>query len=216
MRENEIETLLKAVYPYPFQVAIASINSTPLPAGLNPDFSTARNQEFLIGRTCAENALQRFGVNGTYPLASSSIGAPVWPLGYAGSITHKNSLAIASVIESSNFSIGIDLEEIEASDLSLEKRILTPFEISTLADAKEFTRSQIITMAFSAKEAFFKAVSPLLNSRDLDFKDIELGLNLTKLEFEVRIISEDFYPYKGKGKLLVSQNLIFSIAIVSI
>ena len=55
-----------------------------------------RQREFLAGRWCAEQALQRLAAGSTH-VAMAEDRAPIWPNGVVGSITHSGNFAAAAV-----------------------------------------------------------------------------------------------------------------------
>jgi 4'-phosphopantetheinyl transferase EntD len=69
-------------------------------------------------------------------LIPAESGAPVWPDGVIGSISHKQNIAIAlvatSAISPHLSSIGVDIEHAVASEYDLGSRILTLDEQNTL------------------------------------------------------------------------------------
>ena len=68
-----------------------------------------RMASYLAGRLCAERALAESGA--PPGVARDVDGAPVWPPGYIGSITHDASLACAAVLPAhAALGLGIDTE----------------------------------------------------------------------------------------------------------
>ncbi|MBS0123389.1 4'-phosphopantetheinyl transferase family protein [Thetidibacter halocola] len=107
-----------------------------------------RLAEFTAGRLAARRAMQAAGC----PPAAIPQGAdraPIWPRGLRGSISHAGGLAIA-VIASDGQSPGLDLEPLTAIDPALAAEIRRPDEDGDLL------------RLFSAKEAAFKALYPLV------------------------------------------------------
>ncbi|MBS0423294.1 MAG: hypothetical protein JSR71_02455 [Proteobacteria bacterium] len=70
----------------------------PLIAGAG----TKRQQEFCSGRFCAHQVLDRLGYQDV-PLLADQCGAPVWPCGIAGSISHSGGKAVAAAIQKKTF-----------------------------------------------------------------------------------------------------------------
>jgi enterobactin synthetase component D len=144
--------------------------STELPAkyGIDEPVSirasvTKRRAEFFFGRLAAKLALRQWGINE----AAVTIGTarePLWPIGFRGSISHHNQLAIAVVVPTSSCSgVGVDVEPV----LAVEH---LPAVIDSVVDAAELQHLQTLipahelplalTLAFSAKESFYKAAYP--------------------------------------------------------
>ncbi|HEX2760306.1 MAG TPA: hypothetical protein VHM27_07320, partial [Rhizomicrobium sp.] len=71
-----------------------------------------RRREFALGRACARAALEKLGHGGAV-IGRGSNGAPLWPQGITGSITHTRDYAAAVVGEARHFSgIGVDAERV--------------------------------------------------------------------------------------------------------
>ena len=86
-----------------------------------PDFyfSSVKNRraEYLAGRICAADAINRLMGCWLTP-GSSSSGAPIWPEGIVGSISHRGSDVASVVMNACDelSGIGLDLEEIVSFD----------------------------------------------------------------------------------------------------
>jgi 4'-phosphopantetheinyl transferase EntD len=106
-----------------------------------------------------------------------------------GSITHSKLLAISCVSSSQDWSsIGIDAEELITPALraDIESLVASPVELQYLGSLD----SQIgLTVLFSAKEALYKALFPLVRTF-IDFKEVQLtNLDLDMKVFELELIS---------------------------
>lgn len=122
--------------------------------------SLKRKREFQAGRCAAESALKHLGAGGVTVGVLPS-GAPQWPQGVTGSISHSGSWALAVAGFKKNLPlVGLDLQSLIPSARSLQvlERITNPQERGLLSPLDETTRG---TWVFSAKEACFKALSPL-------------------------------------------------------
>lgn len=122
--------------------------------------SKVRVRQHLAGRACALAALREAGCIVT-DIDVREDGAPRWPAGYVGSITHTASFASAAVAPTSALrSIGIDCEEL------LDDAALTDVEPLLLADGdarwlERDDRRERATLLFSAKESLYKCLAPL-------------------------------------------------------
>jgi enterobactin synthetase component D len=139
---------------------------------LPPDLQTAvpkRRAEFLAGRLCAALALRTAGLPTDVPRFGR---APVWPLQVAGTISHSDSRAIA-VISPLHLGLGVDCETLMPADQAakLQREILSLDEIA-LRPAP-MTLAAFTTLAFSAKESLYKALSATL-SHIPGFHDVSL------------------------------------------
>jgi enterobactin synthetase component D len=146
--------------------ALVESCDVPIPASLSRAVPS-RIRSYLAGRHCAARALAVAGAPTTRaPLAIGSWGAPEWPAGYVGSITHSARLAAAVALpERDAGGVGIDCEVImsAASAADVAARVLPdPREAGVLReDAPGFSREEALTVVFSAKESVYKCLYPL-------------------------------------------------------
>jgi 4'-phosphopantetheinyl transferase EntD len=130
-----------------------------------------RRAEFTTVRHCARTALGRLGFAPAAILPGLR-GAPGWPAGVVGSMTHCAGYRAAVVASGHDaYSLGIDAEPHEA---------LTPEVLPAVARAEELDRLAALSairpdlhwgrLLFSAKESVYKAWSPL-TGRWLGFLD---------------------------------------------
>ena len=116
-----------------------------------------RRREFALGRCCAHGALEKLG-HGAAVIGRGENGAPLWPDGVTGSITHTRDYAAAVVGEARHFSgIGVDAERIGDITQGLWRRLFDAAECDHLMGLDEAEQVRIATMIFSAKEACYKA-----------------------------------------------------------
>jgi len=116
-----------------------------------------RRREFALGRSCARSALQKLGHGGAV-IGRGTNGAPLWPEGVIGSITHTRDYAAAIVGEARRFSgIGVDAERVGGVTEDLWPRLFDDAERDHLMGLREAGRGHIATLLFSAKEACYKA-----------------------------------------------------------
>lgn len=135
--------------------------------------SRVRRHSFLAGRLCAERCLEEFGMPNC-AVACHASGAPVWPDGVTGSITHTARQAGALACEDPSVrGIGIDSELCaDASQTqAIEDHCCTPAERAGWVCSDE--KDLLLTVMFSAKEAYYKAIYPLVR-RYVDFLDVEV------------------------------------------
>src|SRR6266545_1189255 len=95
-----------------------------------------RQAEFLAGRYAAELALANLGITGVVERASN--GAPLWPQGVVGSITHGGGLVAAVVGSASHYAgIGIDAEPLIATSTAgdVETLVADRTELGVIAGA---------------------------------------------------------------------------------
>jgi 4'-phosphopantetheinyl transferase EntD len=142
-----------------------------------------RRREFATVRWCARAALARLGIPPGALLPGPN-GAPTWPNGVTGSMTHCAGYRSAAVALTERVaSIGIDAEP----DLPVPDDVLATIALpSELRWCRETTAGEAPTeqpvcrgrLLFTAKEAIFKAWYPLTH-RWLDFTAAEVTLNGT-------------------------------------
>ena len=154
-----------------FDIATDEDPAGPLRIVLPDDLRKAaakRRREFLAGRLCAGLALRAAGRPPNLPRRGR---APLWPAGIAGSISHNDSRAVA-VVSTRHAGLGVDLEEImpETQARALQGRLLAPGEAGI---APDLPLEHLVTLAFSAKEALYKALSHRL-TRIPDFHEARL------------------------------------------
>jgi 4'-phosphopantetheinyl transferase EntD len=130
-----------------------------------------RRRDFALGRACARAALACLG-HGDAAIAKGGEGAPVWPVGIVGSITHTMGYAAALAGESRGFTeIGIDAERTGGVTQDLWPRLFTADEQLTLRTHPDPPLAAILL--FCAKEACYKAWTL---KGALIFREIEVAL----------------------------------------
>jgi 4'-phosphopantetheinyl transferase EntD len=136
-----------------------------------------RQAEFAAGRTCAHAALRRLGAP-EVPLLRGPHGAPRWPAGFLGSITHTDDYCAAAVATDDDcVSIGVDAEP----DAALPEGVLPLISLEPERAAIGLLRSTTPgthwdRLLFCAKEAVFKAWFPL-TQRWLGFEEAHVTLS---------------------------------------
>lgn len=133
-----------------------------------------RRREYATVRSCARACLERLGYP-RVPILPGVGGAPRWPVGVQGSMTHCTGYAAAAVGPISRFSaIGIDAEPDAPLPDGVLDVVATPAEHDRLAgiqpgpDGPNWDR-----LLFSAKEAVYKAWFPLVGEW-LDHQQAEI------------------------------------------
>jgi len=122
-----------------------------------------RQAEFLAGRVLARAALDRLH----HAKASITIGeqgAPAWPHGISGSISHSHGKCNCLVVAGENQLVGIDVEKV-AAGASLDailKEALSLEERARVLQHTTFDAAILATLIFSAKETIFKTLHPIV------------------------------------------------------
>lgn len=135
-----------------------------------------RRREFTTVRACAREALEALGVAPT-PLIPGEHGAPQWPVGVVGSMTHCEGYHAAVVgLRSEVDSIGIDAEPDAPLPDGVLDIISVPDDMLGMAEAAA-TGVAADRLLFSAKESVYKAWFPLAQ-RWLGFEEATVALRI--------------------------------------
>lgn len=149
----------------------------------------ARRREFATARACARAALARLGLPAV-PLLPGLRGAPLWPEGVVGSITHCVGYRAAAVALTGDVvSLGIDAEPNEAlPDDGMLDLISLGEERARLAElAVAMPTICWDRLLFSAKESVYKTWFPLARCW-LDFGSAEVAIDADEGVFTARLL----------------------------
>lgn len=157
--------------------ALASL--PPDEASLVAGAVAKRRDEFATGRKLARAALAQLGST-EVSILQDAMRAPIWPPGFAGSISHCKRKVFAVVGRRRDIgTVGIDVEDRRCLDEELWPSILVDAELALVSALPLSERREVAMIHFSAKESLYKAQYP--RSHELmDFADARL--ELTKLE----------------------------------
>jgi len=168
----------------PAAVASAETFTDPPDATLFPQeaaiverVSDKRRREFTAGRECARIALGKLGI-APVPILIGERGAPQWPPGIVGSITHCDGYRAAAVAHAGDVAaIGMDAEPDDPLPRGVLDVISLPAERARLA-ALAGERPAVCwdRLLFSAKESVYKAWFPL-TGRWLGFEDADVTIS---------------------------------------
>ena len=143
--------------------------------------SAKRRRQFASGRHAARTALGRLH-GGERPVLRAGR-RPLWPEGFVGSISHSDALAAAAVAEGHALrGIGIDLERIDRLGPLLRRRVLTANE-----RRRPWPDSRQGVLAFSAKEAGYKAVNPITGAY-IALQQAEVDVDWRRRAFRLRYL----------------------------
>ncbi|MFY1679505.1 MULTISPECIES: 4'-phosphopantetheinyl transferase family protein [unclassified Streptomyces] len=134
-----------------------------------------RRREFTVVRSCARRAMLRLGVP-AQPVLTGERGAPLWPKGLLGSMTHCDGYCAAALVRDTDLaSVGIDAEPAAALPDGVLDAVALPSERDRLRRlAEERPHVPWDRLLFSAKESVYKAWFPLTGAwLDFDEADIE-------------------------------------------
>lgn len=132
-----------------------------------------RKAAFIAGRVSAARAVAQLQGDPQVPKVGEAR-QPVWPRGIVGAITHTDDYAAVVVGRQREYRrLGIDAEMLldlrEAQ--SMAPVVLTPNERQMKHPGINF--ACFVTIAFSAKESFYKAIYPLVG-RFIDFHSVQI------------------------------------------
>ncbi|MDE9366381.1 4'-phosphopantetheinyl transferase superfamily protein [Luteipulveratus sp. YIM 133132] len=139
---------------------------------------TKRRREFATARRCARQAMVAIGVE-PVPVPAGHRGAPRWPAGLVGSLTHCDGFCGAALARATQvLSVGIDAEPHDVLPPGVLDLVALPEErvmLRSLGSSVAWDR-----LLFGAKEAIYKACSPVDGLwRDFTEMRVRIGRNGT-------------------------------------
>ncbi|MEU4778930.1 4'-phosphopantetheinyl transferase superfamily protein [Micromonospora sp. NPDC023633] len=203
----------------PSAVAVAESFTDPTGLTLFPEEEALvarsvekRRREFTTVRHCARLALGELGL-APAPIVSGVRGAPVWPAGVVGSMTHCEGYRAAVLGRTTAFAtLGVDAEPHAPLPDGVLDAIALPAErtrTATLSAARPAVCWD--RLLFSAKESVYKAWFPL-TGRWLDFSEADIVIDPAGT-FEARLLVPG--PVLGgarvtafAGRFLVDRGLV--------
>jgi enterobactin synthetase component D len=162
----------------------------PLPVELN-DATPLRRMQFRAGRFCAMEAVRRLDPRRPpMTIGRAERGAPVWPSGVVGSITHTEGFVSAAAARADEVrGLGIDSERIVSAEQAQRVSTLVSWPCE-LADARQagLDRLQAMTLVFSVKETIFKCLYPLIGAM-FYYHDVRIiGIDGATRTFRARLV----------------------------
>jgi 4'-phosphopantetheinyl transferase EntD len=174
-----------------------------------------RRREFTTARSCARVALARLGLP-PVPIMPGPRGAPQWPHGVVGSMTHCVGYRACAVARDRDLlTIGLDAEPHDKLPEGVLRAVSSQEErnrLTALAVAVPGTHWD--RMLFSAKESVYKAWFPLTR-RWLGFEDASVTIDPDNGTFTAELLVDGPYiknvPLTGfTGRWLVDKGLIIT------
>jgi 4'-phosphopantetheinyl transferase EntD len=174
----------------PPAVRVAETNADVPGVALFPEEAAAiassvgkRRREFATVRWCARTALAELGVRPA-PLVPGERGAPRWPDGFVGSMTHCEGLRAAAVASRHDVvTLGIDAEPDAALPDGVLRVVALPDELRALPRGGPVSWDRLL---FCTKEATYKAWFPLAR-RFLGFDEATVAIDESGT-FTVRLL----------------------------
>ncbi|MFE7767208.1 4'-phosphopantetheinyl transferase [Streptomyces sp. NPDC057438] len=129
-----------------------------------------RRREYTTVRACARRAFAQLGMEPA-PVVPGHRGAPRWPDGLVGSMTHCAGYRAAALARVSDaLAVGIDAEPHQALPEGVLDVVARPEERAWIAEHGRRAGVWWDRLLFGAKEAVFKVWYPL-TGRELDFDE---------------------------------------------
>ncbi|WP_079075773.1 4'-phosphopantetheinyl transferase family protein [Streptomyces griseorubiginosus] len=137
-----------------------------------------RRREFTLVRACARRAMEKLGVP-PQPLLPGERGAPRWPAGLTGSMTHCDGYCAAALVRAADLaSLGIDAEPHGPLPEGVLESVSLPGERVRLRElAGQHPAVHWDRLLFSAKESVYKAWFPL-TGKWLDFSEADIAIHV--------------------------------------
>lgn len=181
--------------------------------------SERRRREFATARDCARTALARLG-QPPVPVLADRAGAPQWPPGVAGSITHCRGYRAAAVASTRVVvSLGLDAEPNGAlRDPGMLNIIARDEERARLGELAAIPGVSWDRLLFCAKEAVYKAWYPLARCW-LDFESADIVIDPRAGTFAARLLVPG-PPVAGlplaalRGRWLASRGLLVAAVVI--
>jgi enterobactin synthetase component D len=138
-----------------------------------------RRVSWVGGRIALRHALVAAGLEADAVLVTTR-GAPALPPWVRGSVSHKDTIAVALIASAVDdnaapWAIGIDVEVDIPRTIDVSRHVLVDAERARLAHLPDDERLRVVTLYFSIKEAIYKAIDPFVQ-RYVGFHEVELDL----------------------------------------
>ena len=175
--------MIEELLPDPVVTVEAYGNDEPAGAALDPEEEAVvakavdkRRREFAVVRSCARRAMEKLGVP-PQPVLPGERGAPGWPAGLVGSMTHCDGYGAAALVRAADLaSLGIDAEPHKTLPEGVLPAVALPAEADRLRRlAGDHPDVHWDRLLFSAKESVYKAWFPL-TGKWLDFTEADIDV----------------------------------------
>lgn len=123
--------------------------------------SERRRRTWIGGRVALRLALAREGI-AHGPILATPRGAPRLPEGVAGSVSHKDHVAVALVAREVDAALGVDVEVDAPRRYDVARHVLTDDERDEMASESPEAKQRGVLLRFSAKESIYKAIDPFV------------------------------------------------------
>jgi enterobactin synthetase component D len=176
-----------------------------------------RKCEYFAGRLCAQQALKKLNIN--HSVSKGKLGMPIWPSHIQGSISHAHPIAAAIVTNQKNYFVGLDIEKIietEEELSSILSLVCNLDEFHQLTKICPLSNLQLATLIFSAKEAIYKCLCPIVKFFfDFSFASI-IEINIENQELKI-LVEKNISSQIEKGaiftvKFFIEKEYVFVFA----
>jgi 4'-phosphopantetheinyl transferase EntD len=170
----------------------------------------ARVRELRAGRSSARCAIRHLKFEPA-PILSADTGAPIWPAGLCGSLSHTHHHVAALVACSSYYdSVGVDINDGRVLGEKALGDVATPEELALVSWVTANSEANAVgNMTFSAKEALFKCQYTITQDASLDFLEVRLIVSDVPGVLGVRVVD----PARSSLSKLLSRIYIYFISI---
>jgi len=160
----------------PALLAVLKTGAPQRSTGLAAHAAPQRRLEYLASRAGAAALLRAQGA-ASVEVTNGFDRAPVWPQGFTGSITHSPLLACVAVQPlAACASMGLDAQTIldDEAAIDVSRHCLRADEVRACVVKEPLCDRTLLTLMFSAKEAFFKCVYPLVR-KHFDYTGVQVS-----------------------------------------
>jgi len=205
---TDLDRAIRALFPAPVEVRQAvPAPDIDVPVLADEEGTTRamveeRRLQFRLGRHLAREALAALGVPPA-PIPADGEGAPLWPAGVVGAITHCRALVVAVVARGSDVAgLGVDAElaSRRTPRRTLRRVVCTPAELdamSALSDSEDPAWPLVI---FSAKESIYKALR-LPRAAAPGFRDVQIQLDVDRGSYTVVPVDSGAHWSEAVGRI---------------
>ncbi|HEY4013386.1 MAG TPA: 4'-phosphopantetheinyl transferase superfamily protein [Polyangiaceae bacterium] len=157
--------------------ALAEALLAPEEAAFASGLAKPRRRTWIGGRIALREALARLGLEAPAVLADER-GAPLLPAGIAGSVSHKEhvAVALAAPLAGDRVRLGVDVE-IDVAETrrphGVAAKVLADDEQTELEAMTEEEGAREVLLRFSLKESIYKAVDPFVG-RYVGFREVSV------------------------------------------
>ncbi|MGH8162057.1 MAG: 4'-phosphopantetheinyl transferase family protein, partial [Gammaproteobacteria bacterium] len=124
------------------------------------------------------------GFDGGLSIGKDAHGAPIWPEGVVGSISHAGGVCIVSAgrRKPELTSLGVDVEKATGLGRGLVDFVCDKFEKETCCNARTADPYVFAKVIFSAKESVYKCLYPITRTV-LEFEDVHIQPDALEQKF---------------------------------